>query len=351
MSERLNKTSICTVIFLDIVGYSKCTDAEQISKKKRFNRLINEAIRSVAQNDRILLDTGDGAAISLLGAPEEALFIAMTIRDGIDALNQKTNEQLFVRIGINLGPVRVVKDINGRPNIIGDGINVAQRVMSFAEPNQILVSRSYYELTSRLSKEITELFTYSGVKQDKHVREHEVYAIGVYHQAEAMATNLANDDGTSGLHSGALLAAAKQWWSVGAALMVLMALTVAVANGVFVSGSTPEIVAEQYVPAVSIAPAAIELQPVNAEAPMEEMPKPGEFKPGEFKQSEPVQPKRASNEQAQAIAASTNVSAKSNNIQKAEKSTWESFKESIKQGGSTNKKFCSDAERSLKQCE
>lgn len=174
MNERLNKTSICTVIFLDIVGYSKCTDAEQIAQKKQFNRLISEAIKNVAQNDRILLDTGDGAAIALLGAPEEALFIAMRIRDGIDALNQKASDQLLLRIGVNLGPVRVVKDINGRPNIIGDGINVAQRVMSFAEPNQILVSRSYYEITSRLSKEITELFTYSGVKQDKHVREHEV---------------------------------------------------------------------------------------------------------------------------------------------------------------------------------
>src|SRR5690606_2796893 len=56
-------------------------------------------------------------------------------------------------------------------------INVAERVMSFAEPNQILVSRSYYEITSRLTEEITGMFTYFGVKQDKHVREHEVYSI------------------------------------------------------------------------------------------------------------------------------------------------------------------------------
>jgi hypothetical protein len=104
---------------------------------------------------------------------------------------------MHVRFGINLGPVRVVNDINGRPNIIGDGINVAQRIMSFAQPNQILVSRSYYEITSRLTQEISQMFDYSGVKHDKHVRDHEVYSVrstkgigAVENQAEAITDNL-----------------------------------------------------------------------------------------------------------------------------------------------------------------
>lgn len=176
MNERLNKTSICSVVFLDIIDYSKKSVSEQIDDKSYFNSIINEAIKDTAQNDRIILDTGDGASIALLGAPEEALFVSLTIRDGL-LKNKANGPQFDVRIGINLGPVRVVSDINGRPNIIGDGINVAQRVMSFAEPNQILVSRSYFEVTSRLTKEITGMFSYFGVKQDKHVREHEVYVI------------------------------------------------------------------------------------------------------------------------------------------------------------------------------
>lgn len=177
MNERLNKTSICSIIFLDIVGYSQKHDADQITIKDRFNALISAALLNVPKNDCIILDTGDGAGISLLGAPEEALFVAITIRDGILKDNQEHADPLLVRIGINLGPVRVVKDINDRPNIIGDGINVAQRVMSFAEPNQILVSRSYYEIVSRLSSEMIEMFSYAGIKADKHVREHEVYAV------------------------------------------------------------------------------------------------------------------------------------------------------------------------------
>jgi len=177
MHERFNKTSICSVVFLDIIDYSKKSGAEQVELKEHFNRILSDVIKDVAQNDRIIIDTGDGAAIALLGAPEEALFISLTIRDAISDLHKRNVEGLQVRTGINLGPVQVVKDINDRPNIIGDGINVAQQVMSFAETGQILVSRSYYEVTSRLTQEIMQMFSYYGVKQDKHVREHEVYVV------------------------------------------------------------------------------------------------------------------------------------------------------------------------------
>lgn len=177
MNERINKTSICSVLFLDIIDYSKKSDSDQIEVKIQFNDLISHSLKGVAQNDRIILDTGDGVAIALTGSPEDAMFVALTIRDGILKSNINQPVPLYVRFGINLGPVRIVSDINGQPNIIGDGINVAQRIMSFSEPNQILVSRSYYEVTSRLTLEFSEMFAFSGVKQDKHVREHEIYSV------------------------------------------------------------------------------------------------------------------------------------------------------------------------------
>lgn len=194
MENRINKTSICCIVFLDIVDYSKKTDAEQIEIKDEFNRLISQSLNNVAQNDRIILDTGDGAAITYMGSPEDALFMAISIRDGIIKNNLTDAMPLYVRFGINLGPVRVVNDINGQLNVIGDGINVAQRIMSFAKPNEILVSRSYFELTSRLTDEISKLFNYSGVYQDKHVREHEVYTVRlvVDHAIEEQSSLLAD---------------------------------------------------------------------------------------------------------------------------------------------------------------
>jgi class 3 adenylate cyclase len=176
MLDRANRTFICTVLFLDIIEYAKKPVSQQLRVKEQFNARLSEALQDIATNDRIILDTGDGAAINFLGDPEDALFVAMSLAQVFthplaDAL------PVDVRIGINLGPVRLVRDINGQPNIIGDGINVAERVMSFGGSGQVLVSRSYFEVVTRISEDYAQLFAYQGSRTDKHVREHEIYAV------------------------------------------------------------------------------------------------------------------------------------------------------------------------------
>jgi hypothetical protein len=178
MEERSNKTIMCSVLFLDIVEYSRKSVSGQISLKDRFNSYLSAAIRDVPVTDRIILDTGDGAAINFLGDVEDALKAALSLRESLLNEDPDVDHPLLVRMGINLGPVRLVRDINGQPNIVGDGINVAQRVMGFADSAQILVSRSYYDAVSRLSPQYAGMFHYQGSRTDKHVREHEVYAIG-----------------------------------------------------------------------------------------------------------------------------------------------------------------------------
>ena len=169
-----NRTVICTVVFVDLVEYSQQAVTQQVRFKRHLNEMIGRALANVAESDRLALDTGDGAALCFFGDPEDALFAAANLRQAVRA---DPGPGLQVRIGINLGPTRVVRDLNGNRNLIGDGINVAQRVMSFAAPNQILVSRSFYEVVSRLSEEYSRLFQYAGMHKDKHVREHELYEV------------------------------------------------------------------------------------------------------------------------------------------------------------------------------
>ena len=178
MEQPSNKTIMCGVFFLDIVGYSKRSVAGQISLKERFNSYLSAAIRDVPLSDRIILDTGDGAAINFMGDIEDALKAALSMRSSMLLEDPNIQPSLLVRMGINLGPVRLIRDINGQPNIVGDGINVAQRIMGFADASQILVARSYFDAVSRLSPQYAGMFHYRGSRTDKHVREHEVYAIG-----------------------------------------------------------------------------------------------------------------------------------------------------------------------------
>ena len=202
MQDTANRTFICSVVFIDLVGYSKKPVTEQIRLKTSLTNNLSEAIKDIPVNDRIILDTGDGAAISFLGDPEDALFVTLSLREAIvrdntSATSAEASGEDSVRMGINLGPVKLVKDINGHPNIIGDGINVAQRIMSFARPGQIVVSRSYYDVVSNLAGEYAKLFSYEGSRTDKHVREHEIYVVGHHEGALQKAKDGMRDRASS----------------------------------------------------------------------------------------------------------------------------------------------------------
>jgi CheY-like chemotaxis protein len=191
-SSNSSGTLICSVVFADIVAYSTRSVADQIRAKQGFNTLLSESLRGIPFKDRIVLDTGDGAAICFLGDPEDALYVAMHLRQhrGFEG----------IRVGIHLGPITRLDDINGQPNLVGDGINAAQRVMSFADSGQIVASRSYRDVVNCLSCEYETLFTYDGARKDKHVREHEIYVVGESQSAferarKGIATRAANNIG------------------------------------------------------------------------------------------------------------------------------------------------------------
>lgn len=204
--KQLNRTFIGSVLFIDIVGYSMRTVPDQLEMKEWFNRLLGSAVQNVAASERIMVDTGDGAAIAFLGDPEDALFAALALRDAVDHAKVALGEPGFVRMGINLGPLKIVRDINGHTNMIGDGVNDAQRVMSFAEPGQVMVSHSYYDIISRFSRDYTQLFTYEGTRHDKHVREHEVYRFGPAKDNESLAEKMRERSRARGMNSEADLA-------------------------------------------------------------------------------------------------------------------------------------------------
>jgi serine/threonine protein kinase len=174
LDDLQRKNVMGTIMFLDLVGYSTHSVNRQVAIKTLFNELINKAISGVSASSRIMLDTGDGAAICFLGDPEEALQSALLLRD---LLAQKYGQKLSLRVGLHMGPLRLLMDINNRVNVVGDGINVAQRIMDFSSANQIMVSRAFFDVISRISDGAETMFEYLGAHLDKHSRTHAIYAL------------------------------------------------------------------------------------------------------------------------------------------------------------------------------
>ncbi len=142
-------------VFLDIVGFTRDRDVEaQADCVEKLNTVVKlglDKVVKVAEEDRILLPTGDGMCIVLLGrdAPFDLhMQVALAILANLEASNQGTQEEMLkfeVRIGINENADNLITDINGRRNVAGSGINVAQRVMDSADGNQIVVSTRVHE--------------------------------------------------------------------------------------------------------------------------------------------------------------------------------------------------------------
>src|SRR3954462_1839616 len=133
------RLEIAHVLFLDIVGYSKRLTDEQSEALQELNHVVRstEAARQAeAAGELTILPTGDGMALVFTGSVEDPVECALEISHALRA-----QPSLPVRMGIHSGPIHQVKDANGRENIAGVGINIAQRVMDCGDAGHILVSK------------------------------------------------------------------------------------------------------------------------------------------------------------------------------------------------------------------
>jgi class 3 adenylate cyclase len=183
-----NRSFVGAILLVDIVEFTKKSVAEQLLVKDRFTAMLSEALKDIDPDERLILDTGDGAALTFLGDVDDALFVAMRLREYLrraggapapEAADQTVPLVNYdLHIALNVGPVKLFRDSLGHPSVVGDGVNVAQRIVGFANSGQIVASRAYCKEVCKISAPYKKLFSFHGAHTDKHVREHELYAVG-----------------------------------------------------------------------------------------------------------------------------------------------------------------------------
>jgi class 3 adenylate cyclase len=167
-------------IFLDVVQFSMRTAEDQSRIVHRLNSIVRESLGShgIKEEDRILIPTGDGMCIALIGLHQYDVHVrfALSILKSLhnyNAATAKRARQFQIRIGINQNTDILVQDINNRTNIAGAGINDASRVMGQADGNQILVSRAVFDELQPTEKYLRSFRRLIAVV--KHNRQLEVY--------------------------------------------------------------------------------------------------------------------------------------------------------------------------------
>src|SRR4026209_2392101 len=130
------------VLFIDIVGYSKLLIEEQKERLGQLTKIVlgTAQVRDSTDEQLVRLPTGDGMALVFRHSAEEPARCALEIAEAL-----RKHPEILVRMGIHSGPVSEVKDVSGRTNLAGAGINLAQRVMDCGDAGHILLSHRVAE--------------------------------------------------------------------------------------------------------------------------------------------------------------------------------------------------------------
>ena len=142
MSTEIKKEiqlEIAHVLFIDTVGYSKLAVNEQRALIERLNDIVRatDEFQAAETTGRLIkIPTGDGMALVFYHSPEAPVDCALEISRAL-----KDHPELPLRMGVHSGPVSGVIDLNGKANVAGAGINMAERVMDCGDAGHILVSK------------------------------------------------------------------------------------------------------------------------------------------------------------------------------------------------------------------
>lgn len=138
------------VLFMDIVDYSRLPIDEQTSVLHSLQELVH-ASTNVTRAERTKsltqLPTGDGMALVFFNEPTAPVECALEIAKAL-----KSHPEIRLRMGVHSGPVNEIIDVNGRINVAGAGINMAQRVMDSGDAGHILLSKRVAEDLSQYTR-------------------------------------------------------------------------------------------------------------------------------------------------------------------------------------------------------
>jgi len=182
-SEEKLPRKLTAILYADVAGYSRLTGEDEEGTHRRLSEyldLISAAIET--HRGRVVHYAGD-AVLADFETVTEALSCAWESQQALALRNDELTAERKVefRIGVNLGEVIVDRD-----DIYGDGVNVAARLESLAEPGGICVSES---VRTAAGSKLALGFEFMGEQEVKNIAEPvRAYRVVVHDDADESHT-------------------------------------------------------------------------------------------------------------------------------------------------------------------
>ena len=134
---------LTTIVAMDVVGYSRLMELNERGTLEQLKEIRSQIIDPAVANygGRTVKLMGDGALLefsSVVGALQCAIEIQRALGVRIGSAGHRNGVRL--RIGVHLGDI-IVED----SDIYGDGVNVAARLESIADPGGIVLSKQVHD--------------------------------------------------------------------------------------------------------------------------------------------------------------------------------------------------------------
>jgi len=216
-SDRLPR-KLVAVLYADVAGYSRLTEADEDATHRRLRADLDHFADAIgACHGRVVHYAGD-AILATFESAVDALSCAAHAQTEFTRRNADLAEERRIRfrIGLNLGDV-----IEDRGDVYGDGVNVAARLETLAEPGGICVSGSFHDA---IGAQLPFEYSFLGEQSVKNIRK----PVRAYHaslregaELPAMVTATRAPDATPtrtaawlsiAIATGIALLAVLAWW-------------------------------------------------------------------------------------------------------------------------------------------
>ena len=171
---------LSAILHADVAGFVRLMEGDEDLTVRHLKSAQAEVWRPAIEiADGTLVDSAGNSLLAEFGSARAAVAAAIDIQERMAHHNEMRDEErrLMLRIGVHLG--EVIVDESG--HIFGDGVNLAARIQSLADPGGIAVSRAVRDIIELQADYIELQAGYALVDGGEHRAKNVSRPLHIYH--------------------------------------------------------------------------------------------------------------------------------------------------------------------------
>ena len=187
------KRKLATILSADVAGYSRLMEADEEGTLRLLaaHRAIIDAV--IDLHDGRVVNTAGDSVLAEFTSLVQAVRAAIEIQDALRTRNEALPEsrRMLFRIGVNIGDVMLKGD-----DLLGDGVNIAARLQTLAEPGGLCISGSVFDqIEGKLSLRFQDIGEQALKNIARPIRAYRVRATLTHPAASAPGSPLSRNAG------------------------------------------------------------------------------------------------------------------------------------------------------------